>query len=90
MAKILIVGEHTGGKLKPNAGELIGAARQLGSDVHGAVLGHGGAQAAAGLGAYGIASAAAIGTEQTEFSSDELTAALADYVKAHSFDYIIF
>src|SRR5436853_3479791 len=86
MAKVLIVGEHLSGKLKPNAGELVAAARQLGGEVHGALLGQGSAEAAAALGTYGLTSVAAIGSE---CSTDSLTASLADYVREQGFDYVI-
>jgi electron transfer flavoprotein alpha subunit len=87
MSKLLIVGEHFAGKLKANAGELVGAARQLSGEVHGAALGPGSAEAAHALGAYGLASVAAIGTQ---CSTDSLTAALADFVQQQGFDYVVF
>jgi electron transfer flavoprotein alpha subunit len=87
MTKVLIVGEHVAGKLKPNAAELVGAARLLGGELHGAVLGPNSSEAAFALGSFGLASVAAIGGE---CSTDSLTTGLADYVRDQGFDYVVF
>lgn len=53
MAKVLIIAEHRGGKLKKSCFELVGAASAAGNETHVALLGEGVADMAKELGTYG-------------------------------------
>ena len=53
MAKILVIAEHRGGKLKKGAFELIGASTSSGNETHVALLGEGVDSLAGELGQYG-------------------------------------
>jgi electron transfer flavoprotein alpha subunit len=87
--KVLIVGEHAGGKLRPSAGELVTAARQLGETVQGALLGAGAETAAPEFGGFGLEMVAVLGKDQADYSSDGFAAGLAGYVTEHQFDYVV-
>jgi electron transfer flavoprotein alpha subunit len=87
MTKVLIIGEFKDGKLKSGVGELVAAARQLGSDIHAALLGPGSKSAASGLGGYGISQAFVLDGDVPTYSSDGFAAALAD--TARGYDYVL-
>jgi electron transfer flavoprotein alpha subunit len=87
MAKILVIGEHKNGTLKASSAELISAAQAIGGEIHGAVLGAGSANAAAGFGQYGVAQVLTL--DAPAYSSDGFAAAVAAAVTAGQYEYVI-
>jgi len=88
VTKVLIIGEFKDSRLKASAGELVAAARQLGSSIDAALLGQGSAGAANGFGAFGIGTVHVLdGADVPVYSSDGFAAALVD--AARGYDYIV-
>lgn len=87
MAKILVIGEHKNGALKASVAELISAAQVFGGEIHGAVLGTGSANAAAGFGQFGVAQVLTL--DAPAYTSDGFAAALSDAIKSGLYEYVI-
>lgn len=88
MGKVLIIGEQRNGQLKTSITELVSAARVLGDEIRGAVLGKGASSAAQGFGAYGIGVVRALETD-TRYTSDGFAAALSTVVEECGVEYIV-
>jgi electron transfer flavoprotein alpha subunit len=88
MGKVLIIGEQRNGQLKTSIAELVCAARVLGNEVRGAVLGKGASSAALAFGAYGIGTVRVLETE-TRYTSDGFAAALSAIVEECGVEYIV-
>lgn len=89
MGRILIVGEHSDGKLSASAGELLSAAQALGGEVHGALLGNGSTDAAPDFGAYGVGTVLALDGSLPHYSSDGFASALAGAIRSGAYDYVV-
>lgn len=90
MAKVLIVAEQRAGQLKSSTGELVAAARLLGTEVDAVLLGQGSTAAAAQLAGYGIGSAAVLdGAELPEYSSDAFPAVISAHIRSAGYDYVL-
>lgn len=90
MSKILIVAEHSDGRLSSSAAELVAAARAVGGEVHGALIGNGSSDAAAGFGAFGIESVHTLDGGLPYYSSDAFARALAPAVRDCGYEHIVF
>jgi electron transfer flavoprotein alpha subunit len=88
MGKVLIISEQRNGELKTSVAELINAARVLGDEIRGAVLGKGASSAASGFGAYGISTVHVLETD-IRYTSDCFAAALAAVVEECGVEYIV-
>ncbi|MCH7472905.1 electron transfer flavoprotein subunit alpha/FixB family protein [bacterium] len=89
MGKVLIVGEFKDGKLKGSVAQLATAARILGDEVAGALLGPGSEEAAPGFGAYGVGRVLTLDGEVPYYSSDGFAAALAPAVTDGGYEYVV-
>lgn len=87
---ILVVAEHEGGAFKKTAFELLGKAKELGSQlglpVAAVVLGE---APAASLGAYGAQRVYHVGGDFSAYDTDAITGALAAAVSAASAAYVL-
>ena len=88
MGKVLIVGELRDGKLAA-AGELAAAAKLLGDEVHGALLGTGSQAAAVEFGAYGVSKAFCLDGDLPHYSGDAFAKALGQVVADGGYEYVV-
>jgi electron transfer flavoprotein alpha subunit len=89
MGKVLIIGELKNGQLKGNIAELAAAARILGDNISGALVGKGSKEAAPGMGAYGVGEVFVLDGDLPVYSSDGFAAALAPVVREGGYEFVV-
>lgn len=90
MAKVVVIAEHRGGKLKRGAFEIIGASLAAGNETHAVILGQGIGTLAAELASSGASAVHALENPALEFyTADGYASALLGFLKGLSPDIIL-